>query len=54
LFVFLVGYLWFALFAIFGLLFEKSKNILLYLLFPFVPISKIENHKKNCCSSSVL
>jgi hypothetical protein len=45
LFVFLVCYLWFALLAIFGLLFEKSKNILLCLLFPSVLVSKIENPK---------
>jgi hypothetical protein len=45
LFVFLVCYLWFVLFAIFGLLFEKSKNILLCLRFPFVLVSKIENPK---------
>jgi hypothetical protein len=41
----LVCYLWFALLAIFGLLFEKSKNILLCLLFPSVLVSKIENPK---------
>jgi hypothetical protein len=46
LFVSLVFYLWFALLAIFSLLFEKSKNILLCLLFPFILISKIENPKK--------
>jgi hypothetical protein len=34
-----------ALFAIFGLLFEKSKNILICLLFPSVLVSKIENPK---------
>jgi hypothetical protein len=54
LFVFLVCYLWFALLAIFGLLFEKSKNISLCLLFPFVLVSKIENPKNICCSSWVL
>jgi hypothetical protein len=54
LFVFLVCYLWFALFAIFSWLFEKSKNILLCLLFPSVPVSKIENPKNICCCSSVL
>jgi hypothetical protein len=45
LFAFLVCYLWFALLAIFGLLFEKSKNILLCLLFSSVLISKIKNPK---------
>jgi hypothetical protein len=45
LFAFLGCYLWFALLAIFGLVFEKSKNILLCLLFPFVLVSKIENPK---------
>jgi hypothetical protein len=45
LFVSLAFYLWFALLAIFGLIFEKSKNILLRLLFPFVLVSKIENPK---------
>jgi hypothetical protein len=54
LFVFLVRYLWFSLFAIFGLLFEKSKNISLCSLFPFVLVSKIENPKNICCSSSFL
>jgi hypothetical protein len=44
LFAFSVCYIWFALLAIFGLLFEKSKNILLCLLFPSVLIS-IENPK---------
>jgi hypothetical protein len=44
-FAFLVCYLWFALLAIFGLLFEKSKNILLCLLFPSVLVSKVENPK---------
>jgi hypothetical protein len=50
----LVFYLWFALLAIFGLLFEKSKNILLCLLFPSAFVSKIENPKNICCSSLVL
>jgi hypothetical protein len=45
LFVSLAFYLWFALLAIFGLVFEKSKNILLCLLFPFALVSKIENPK---------
>jgi hypothetical protein len=45
LFPFLVCYPWFGLLAIFGLLFEKSKNILLCLHFPFVLVSKIENTK---------
>jgi hypothetical protein len=53
LFVSLVFYLWFALLAIFGLVFEKSKNILLCLRFPFVLVSKIEKPKNICCSSSV-
>jgi hypothetical protein len=44
-FVFLASYLWFALLAIFGLVFEKSKNILLCSLFPFALVSKIENPK---------
>jgi hypothetical protein len=42
---FLVCYLWFALLAIFGLVFEKSKNILLCSLFPFALVLKIENPK---------
>jgi hypothetical protein len=50
----LVCYLWFALLAIFSLLFEKSKNILLCLLFPSAFVSKIENPKNICCSSLVL
>jgi hypothetical protein len=50
----LVFYLWFALLAIFGLLFEKSKNILLCLLLPSALVSKIENPKNICCSSFVL
>jgi hypothetical protein len=50
----LVFYLWFALLAIFGLLFEKSKNILLCSLFPFILVSKIKNPKNIYCSSSVL
>jgi hypothetical protein len=51
LFVSLAFYLWF---AIFGLLFEKSKNILLCLRFPVILVSKIESPKNICCSSSVL
>jgi hypothetical protein len=47
-------YLWFALLAIFGLLLEKSKNILLCLLFLPAFVSKIENSKNICCSSLVL
>jgi hypothetical protein len=43
LFAFLVSS--FALLAIFGLIFEKSKNIFLCLLFPSVLVSKIENPK---------
>jgi hypothetical protein len=50
----LVFYPWFALLAIFGLLLEKSKNISLCSLFPFILASKIENPKNICCSSSVL
>jgi hypothetical protein len=50
----LVFYLWFALLAIFGLLFEKTKNILLCLLFPSAFVSRIKNTKNICCSSSVL
>jgi hypothetical protein len=50
----LVFYHWFTLLAIFGLPFEKSKNILLCLLFPSAFVSKIENPKNICCSSSVL
>jgi hypothetical protein len=50
----LVLYLWFALLAIFGLPLEKPKNILLCLLFPSAFVSKIENPKNICCSSSVL
>jgi hypothetical protein len=50
----LVFYLWFALLAIFGLLLEKPKNILLCLLFPSIFVSKIENPKNICCSSAVL
>jgi hypothetical protein len=58
LFVSLAFYLWFALLAIFGLQFEKSKNISLCSLFPFALVSKIENPKifvvllrfcKGCC-----
>jgi hypothetical protein len=45
LFAFLVCYLWFALLAIFGLVFEKYKNILLCLLFPFVLVSKSKTQK---------
>jgi hypothetical protein len=51
--VFLVCYLCFALLAIFGLLFEKSKNILLCLHFPFVLVLNWKP-KNICCSSSVL
>jgi hypothetical protein len=50
----LVCYLWFALLAIFGLLLEKTKNILLCLLFPSVFVSKIKNHKNISGSSLVL
>jgi hypothetical protein len=45
LFVSLAFYLRFALLAIFGFVFEKSKNILLCLCFPVVLVSKIENPK---------
>jgi hypothetical protein len=45
LFVSLAFYLWFALLAIFGLVLEKSKNILLCSLSPFALVSKIENPK---------
>jgi hypothetical protein len=45
LFVSLAFYLWFALLAISGLVFEKSKNILLCSLFPSALVSKIENPK---------
>jgi hypothetical protein len=45
LFAFLVFWLWFALLAIFGLIFEKSKNILLCLLFPSVLVSKSKTQK---------
>jgi hypothetical protein len=41
----LVFHLWFALLAIFSLLLEKPKNILLCLLFSSVFVSKIENTK---------
>jgi hypothetical protein len=54
LFASLAFYLGFALLAIFGLVFEKSKNILLCLRFPFVLVSKIENPKNICSSSLVL
>jgi hypothetical protein len=50
----LVFYLWFALLAIFGLQLEKSKNISLCSLFPFILVSKIKNPKNICSSSSVL
>jgi hypothetical protein len=53
-FVSLAFYLWFALLAIFSLLFEKSKNISLCSLFPIILVSKIENPKNICCSSSIL
>jgi hypothetical protein len=58
LFVSLAFYLWFALLAIFGLLFEKIQKYFTWLLFPFTLISKIENPKifvvllwfyKACC-----
>jgi hypothetical protein len=39
-------YLWFALLAIFSLLFEKSKNILLCLLFPSAFVSKNQKPQK--------
>jgi hypothetical protein len=42
---FLLFAFWFALLAIFYLVFEKSKSILLCLLFPSVLILKIENPK---------
>jgi hypothetical protein len=45
LFVSLALYLWFASLAIFGFVFEKSKNILLCLHFPFVLISKSKTQK---------
>jgi hypothetical protein len=45
LFAFLVIWLWFALLAVFGLIFEKSKNILLCLLFPSVLVSKSKTQK---------
>jgi hypothetical protein len=45
LFAFLVCYLWFALLPIFGLLFEKSKNILLCLLFPSFLFQKSKTQK---------
>jgi hypothetical protein len=45
LFVSLAFYLWFALLAIFDLVFEKSKNIFLCSLSPFALVSKIENPK---------
>jgi hypothetical protein len=41
----LVFYRWFALLAIFGLPFEKSKNILLCLLFPSAFVSKSKTPK---------
>jgi hypothetical protein len=46
LFGYLILYLWFALLAIFGLLLEKPKIILLCLLFPSAFVSKIENPQK--------
>jgi hypothetical protein len=45
LFASLVFYSWFALLSIFGLIFEKSKKILLCLLFPFVLVLKFKNPK---------
>jgi hypothetical protein len=45
LFVSLAFYLWFAFFSIFGLVFEKSKNILLCLHFPFILVSKSKTQK---------
>jgi hypothetical protein len=54
LFVSLASYLRFALLAIFGLPFEKSKNISLCSLFLFALVSKIKNPKNICCSSLVL
>jgi hypothetical protein len=45
LFAFLVFWLWFALLAVFGLILEKSKNILLCLLFPSVLVSKSKTQK---------
>jgi hypothetical protein len=54
LFTCLAFYLWLALLAIFGLVFEKSKNILLCLRFPFVLVSKIKNPQNICSSSLVL
>jgi hypothetical protein len=42
---FLVCYLWIALLAIFGLLFEKSKNIFALFAISFVLVSKIKNPK---------
>jgi hypothetical protein len=46
LFASLVLYLWFALFSISGLIFEKSKNIFLCLLFPSVHVVKVTSRKK--------
>jgi hypothetical protein len=54
LFAFLVCYLWFALLAIFGLLFEKSKNICFVCYFLLFLFQKSKTPKKNCCSSLVL
>jgi hypothetical protein len=46
LFVCLFSFLvWFALFSIFGLVFKKSKKILLCLLFPSILVSIFENSK---------
>jgi hypothetical protein len=42
---FLVCYLWFALLAIFGLLFEKSKNILLGCYFLLFLFQKLKTQK---------
>ena len=54
LFASLVFQLWFALFSIFGLMFKKSKNTLLCLVFLFALVAKIRKPKNICCSSSVL
>jgi hypothetical protein len=45
LFAFLVFQYWFALLSIFGLVFEKSKKILLCLLFPSILVLKFKNPK---------
>jgi hypothetical protein len=51
--VFLAFYLWFALLAIFSLVFEKSKNILLGCYF-LSSCFKNQKPKNICCSSSIL